>query len=113
MQDPDISRLPDELRMQLAEHYQSGCWNWLGKRNKAGYGFISGTVKRYGLAETAPYRLIYRLLVGEIKPDHHLHHWCGNKRCCNPAHLLPMNRGDHGNWHGERLRRIKETYCRD
>ena len=113
MQEVDISRLPDELRAQLAEDYQSGCWKWLGKRTKTGYGDFGLGLKHFGIAEIHAHRLIYRLLMGAIEHNHALHHWCHNKRCCNPAHLLPMTNGEHSRWHGERIRRIKETYGRD
>jgi HNH endonuclease len=58
------------------------CWNWVGSKNKAGYGrlWFSG---EYVLA----HRLSYELLRGEIPERLELDHLCRNPGCVNPDHL--------------------------
>jgi hypothetical protein len=38
---------------------------------------------------TSSYRVVYERLVRPLGDDEALHHLCLNRRCCNPAHLLP------------------------
>lgn len=44
------------------------------------------------------HRLVWRLLVGGTMPDE-LHHACRQTACCNPAHLRPVTRQEHGEAH--------------
>ena len=98
--------LPARLfsHMKIAE---SGCWEWIGFKNKKGYGLIHVSKGKNELA----YRVSYKLLKGAIADDLELDHLCRNPSCINPDHLeavthtINMRRGI-GGWNN----RIK-THC--
>ena len=62
------------------------CWEWLGKRDREGYG-----VFRYLLKEYRAHRVAYGLMMqgGKLPPV--VMHTCDNPACCNPAHLRGGN----------------------
>lgn len=64
---------------------ESGCWEWIGYRNSAGYGRLTRD-KRTHYA----HRFAYELLVGPIPDGLHLDHLCRNPPCVNPDHLDPV-----------------------
>lgn len=64
---------------------EDGCWVWHGARQPKGYGNV-----KYGGQHWRVHRLTYRILVGPIPDGLVLHHLCGNKSCCNPAHLAAV-----------------------
>lgn len=66
----------------------SGCWEWKGATNKAGYGWTN--VK--GFRTQLVHRIVYELIYGEVPPL--LRHRCDNPPCYNPAHLLPGTHDD-------------------
>ena len=71
-------RIQDKIRKR-----ESGCWEWMGSQDKAGYGraWLSGRTHRV-------HRVVYEQLVGPIaKPI--LDHLCRNRCCCRPSHLVP------------------------
>lgn len=82
----------DWLRRPLIERWrskvrvrESGCWEWVGSRNKHGYGqFWDGN--RPNLA----YRTGYELLVGPVPKGLQLDHLCRNRACVRPDHLEPV-----------------------
>lgn len=63
----------------------TGCWDWTGRKERAGYGCLERVFKgkKYVLA----HRLAYALLVGDIPEGLTIDHLCKNRRCVNPAHL--------------------------
>lgn len=68
----------------------SGCWEWTGYREKAGYGEFNFAGKRM-----RTHRISFRHFRGEIPLDKpHLDHTCENKSCVNPDHLDPVTPGE-------------------
>jgi hypothetical protein len=65
----------------------SGCWLWIGHRDKAGYGKIGITKRRCKLA----HRVAFELYNGPIPDDMDICHHCDNPPCCNPEHLFLGN----------------------
>lgn len=61
----------------------TGCWEWGGTRDEAGY----GKVRFYGPRVMA-HRLAYEAWIGPIEGDLLVRHSCDNPPCINPAHLL-------------------------
>lgn len=60
-----------------------GCWSWLGRLSKHGYGQIS-----VGNAEVLAHRAAYFLAGGRLEPGMCVMHTCDNPKCCNPDHLV-------------------------
>jgi hypothetical protein len=80
-------------RPRQTERYRvdpdTGCWEWLMARNKAGYG-LAGVEGEY-----LAHRVAYKEKFGPVPEGHDLHHKCENKGCVNPEHLEPLRRGPH------------------
>ena len=80
----------------------SGCWEWQGTRNSAGYCTVStGRVK--GRYHELVHRVTYEFATG-VKPEGMtVHHKCANTSCCNPEHLqLASHRENIGEMHARR-----------
>jgi len=66
----------------------TGCWNWTGPKDAAGYGlcFLRGKTERIHRVMFAAH--ISPLVRGAKATKHsQVHHICNNTSCCNPAHL--------------------------
>lgn len=88
--DPELVRTrplgttPDgALQFTGWEVTDSGCWEWKGSRDHAGYGKLKYQGQKY-----MAHRFAYQTWVGQI-PDGLLvrHRICDNPPCINPAHL--------------------------
>lgn len=81
------------------------CWNWIGSVSHYGYG-------TYGNRNLMAHRVVYHLLVGDLKQENTLDHLCKNKRCVNPKHLEQVSirenvlRSDNPN-----AINARKTYC--
>lgn len=62
----------------------SGCWVWVGKRNRAGYGVLYVGGKEF---TNLAHRISYRIYKGELNGLYVLHH-CDHPFCVNPDHLF-------------------------
>ena len=62
---------------------ENGCWQWIGAKNRKGYGFFFWKGKqRYA------HRVVWDMRHGEFPPDNlTIDHLCGNPGCVNPEHL--------------------------
>jgi hypothetical protein len=58
------------------------CWAWSGNVDKDGYGLLSFRGKMFRAA-----RVAVQISQGEIADDMQACHYCGNRTCCNPAHI--------------------------
>lgn len=70
----------------------SGCIEWTGSRNRAGYGSISVGGRTEGRRST--HRLAWELTNGSIPDGMQILHHCDNPPCCNPAHLFLGTRSE-------------------
>lgn len=67
---------------KLDIHPETMCWRYTGGTNGRGYGRIYHQGKMYGV-----HRLIFEVFHGPIPKGKEVHHVCGVRSCCNPAHL--------------------------
>lgn len=70
------------IESQILECEDSGCWIWLGRSSRNGYGRISvkGT-------ERQVHRILWAIEQGPIPHGLVLDHLCRNRYCVNPNHL--------------------------
>lgn len=78
--DPVAARI-----LSAATEDDSGCWVWLGRLSREGY----GRVKSGGRTQQA-HRASYKVFVGPIPGGLVLDHLCKNRACVNPDHLEPV-----------------------
>jgi len=76
----------DSLRSRINVHPRTGCWEYTGARDAAGYGrvFVAGK-------ETKAQRVYYEVFVGPLPKGARLKHAlsmpeCIGASCCNPVH---------------------------
>lgn len=89
-------RLFGRVRLQ-----PSGCWEWVGARDKGGYGRVSldgRTVRTH--------RIMFVAFQGPIPDGLECHHRCRNRACCNPAHLELLSRHENASLAQQR------THCK-
>lgn len=82
-----------------------GCWQWLGSKDKDGY----GTIKLRGRRVRKAHRLSYELHKGEIPEGMQVCHSCDNPECANPSHLFIGTTQDNKNDSIAKGRHIKGT----
>lgn len=67
----------------VAKPTPQSCWPWLGGTHQRGYGRTHWN----GQQEQA-HRIAWQIEHGPIEPGYEIVQTCGDKLCCNPAHLV-------------------------
>jgi len=62
------------------------CWDWTGFIQSSGYGQIKVGGRKGKCLLT--HRVAYTLTKGPVPDGQVVRHLCGNRICCNPAHLV-------------------------
>lgn len=88
----------ERIRAYSSIDPDTGCWEWTGTKNKAGYGKVYDPANDGKPRMEYAHRVSYREFVGPIPDGHHIDHLCRNHACCNPEHLEPVT-------HAENMRR--------
>lgn len=65
----------------------NGCWVWQGPYSPSGFGMVGS-----GMGRRTAHRVALELLEGRL--DAQVGHVCGDKRCVNPDHILPLQQLD-------------------
>lgn len=113
-----VDNLEPDYIQRLFSHINfdkiSGCWLWLGNKNKTGYGRF-----RYKGPKVLVHRLMYSWVygVGLAKKISNtnliLDHVCNNKNCCNPAHLrLTTHKVNVLRGNGPSAKCARKTHCK-
>ena len=93
-------RLSPEARVRLDR--DTGCWLWTGARGGRGrYGWLRlPTINGLRGAVVTAHRYMWEKHRGPVPARHELHHVCGVRLCCNPAHLQAVPHRAHawGRW---------------
>lgn len=73
---------PEDIWKSVNKKGDDGCWEWVGYKNKDGYGRMKVDYKMYHV-----HRIVYELTYGPIPDGLLICHRCNNRSCCNPNHL--------------------------
>ena len=99
------------LRHRLLDHISIAgsdqCWRWLTEALGDGHVQITSDGKKF-----YTHQIVYEWLRGPIPEGHGLHHTCGNERCVNPRHLLPVTHAEHQVEHDFRGIKIRAANAR-
>ena len=87
-----LANTSDVLWSKVDKKSDNECWNWLGFKNKLGYGRTWINDKGY-YAHRVIYNLAYPNVITLNAPKSNddigfLLHTCDNPSCCNPKHLF-------------------------
>lgn len=82
----------NELLKLIRKVPETGCWEFLGKRDAYGFGRMYSQNKEF-----KAHKVFYESWVGVLPEDRFLHHErpadkCIGNACCNPEHMTVSNR---------------------
>lgn len=72
----------DKFLSLVVSHGGNDCWEWVGCKNREGYGQFNCQGRSY-----VAHRVSYEHYKGDIPDNLVIHHMCYNKSCVNPNHL--------------------------
>ena len=105
---PALDRFAEKVALT-----ESGCIEWIGGLNGAGYGqFYVGRKANPSTGKGYAHRWSYDYHVGPIPKGRELDHLCRNPTCVNPGHLEPVTRRENvlrGN--APAAQHAKKTHC--
>lgn len=61
---------------------QHGCWVWMGRINRDGYGHV-----RVGKKTALAHRAVFEMAAGPVARGLELDHLCRHRCCVNPLHM--------------------------
>lgn len=83
----DVERFMTKIRKT-----DSSCWEWIGGRDRDGYGIFSIHVPGKTRHKTVlAHRFAYQTFIGLIPDGLVIDHLCRNPACVNPTHLEPVS----------------------
>lgn len=78
---------------------QTGCWNWMGRKTRNGYG-----IAQVGKSGTTAHRRLMSLLC-DVPANLVVDHLCSNRACLNPTHLEVVTQRENT------LRAVRKDAC--
>lgn len=91
---PRYNDMIDRLLTLSVHDPLTGCWEWLGVRDRDGYGQLSVYVPGVGTRRRFAHRTSYETFIGPIPPGLELDHICSVRACIHPNHIQPVTHAE-------------------
>ncbi len=103
-----LETIKEKIVVSTLSYNDISCWLWKGTFNTNQYVMVS-----HNGTQTSLHRLVYTLEHGVIPIKGVIYHLCGNKGCCNPAHLELVTHSENIRRAFERKPRVKKENTRE